>query len=101
VIVARGDGMVEAVRPQPVGVAAIRTQAMEPARSGLMPDLRGLSGREAVNSAIGIGLFPRMSGSGFVIEQSPEPGAVLIPGEPAMLTLGRRAPALPAGGRPQ
>lgn len=101
VIVARGDSTVDAVRPHPVGVAGIPKRTLEPARAGIMPDLRGLSGREAINAAIDMGLFPRMAGSGFVIEQSPEPGAVLIAGEPAMLTLGRRAPALPAGGRPQ
>jgi cell division protein FtsI (penicillin-binding protein 3) len=101
VIVARADSAVKAVRPLPAGVAAIRAQVLEPARPGLMPDLRGLSVREALHSVTTIGLNPRVSGSGFVVEQSPEPGAVLIPGEPVSLTLGRWAPAIPAGGRPQ
>lgn len=98
VIVARADSAVEAVRPHPVGVAAIRARDLEPASSGLMPDLRGLSGREAIRSITGLGLLPRLSGTGFVIEQSPRPGSVLSGGEWATVTLGRQAPALPAGG---
>jgi membrane peptidoglycan carboxypeptidase len=101
VIVARADSAVKSVRPLPAGVAAIRAQILEPAQPGLMPDLRGLSAREALHSVTTIGLTPRVSGSGFVLEQSPEPGAVLIPGDAVTLTLGRRAPALPVGGRPQ
>lgn len=101
VIVARADSALKAVRPLPAGVAAMRAQVLETAQPGVMPDLRGLSAREALHSVTTIGLNPRVSGSGFVLEQSPAPGAVLIPGDDVTLKLGRRAPALPAGGRPQ
>ena len=101
VIVARADSAVDAVRPHPVGVAATRTLASAPEHAGLMPDLRGLSGREALQSITSLGLMPRMSGTGFVIEQSPEAGTVLTGGESATVTLGRQAPALPAGGPPR
>lgn len=94
VMVTRADSGVESQRPRPAGVAATREQALQPAPFGLMPDLRGLSSREAVSSVSSHGLVPRTSGSGFVIQQSPEPGAILIPGEAAMLTLGRTAPKI-------
>ncbi|HJR59694.1 MAG TPA: penicillin-binding protein [Vicinamibacterales bacterium] len=89
--------------------AAIRTvrgpvsieQVLEPAKSGFMPDLRGLSAREAVRSLTAIGLRAQMAGSGFVIEQSPEAGAALVRGDDAVLKLGRRAPTIPAGGTQQ
>jgi beta-lactam-binding protein with PASTA domain len=66
-----------------------------------MPDLRGLSAREAVHSLTVIGLRPQLAGSGVVIEQSPEPGAELVPGSDGLLKLGRRVPAAPAGGTQQ
>ena len=70
-------------------------------RDGLVPDVRGLSAREAVGAFMRAGLAPRMEGSGFVVEQSPEAGTVLVPGDAAMLTLRRRMPASPSGGPPQ
>ena len=40
-----------------------------------MPDLRGLSAREAVRKLVKIGMNARASGDGFVVSQTPEPGA--------------------------
>jgi beta-lactam-binding protein with PASTA domain len=91
-------------------VADLRNEAMQVAQDGVMPDLRGLSSREAVLRVTGLGLLPRASGSGFVIEQSPEPGALLVPGEAALLKLARTVgkarssstmPAVSPRGRPQ
>ena len=73
----------------------------EPARDGLMPDLRGLSAREALRLVSRIGLTTRMTGDGFVVEQSPQPGAALVRGDNCSLQLGRRPPVMPAGGAPQ
>ena len=101
VIVARAESAVESVGPRPVGVAALRAAAVDLPQDGLMPDLRGLSGREAINAATRLGLMLRTSGSGFVVEQSPAPGAVLMPGAGATLKLGRQALPLPIGGPPQ
>ena len=110
VMVTRADSGEELPRPQPVGVVRRPDEVLQPAQAGLMPDLRGLSSRQAVGSVTSLGLVPRTSGSGFVIQQSPEPGAMLIPGESATLTLSRTAPkttpavpapALPPRGRPQ
>jgi cell division protein FtsI/penicillin-binding protein 2 len=71
---------------------------LELVRAGLMPDLRGLSARDAVHLLAKMGMTARMSGDGFVIEQSPEVGAALDRGEPCVLRLDRTPPA--AGGTP-
>lgn len=92
VMVTRADSGGALPKLLSTGVARLRDLVLQPAQAGLMPDLRGLSSREAVGSVTALGLYPRTSGSGFVIDQSPEPGAVLIPGEPAMLTFSRTAP---------
>ncbi|HEY0876036.1 MAG TPA: penicillin-binding protein [Vicinamibacterales bacterium] len=63
------------------------------AREGLMPDLRGSSAREAVQILTTAGLRPRMTGTGFVIEQSIEPGTALVPGTSVHIKLARRPPA--------
>jgi hypothetical protein len=61
-----------------------------------MPDLRGLSAREALRLLSRIGLTARMSGDGFVVEQFPLPGSALVRGDACSLKLGRHAE--PAGG---
>jgi cell division protein FtsI (penicillin-binding protein 3) len=102
VLVARHDTVTAseaAVQP-----AAVRTTApamFELARSGVMPDLRGLSAREAIRVLSQIGMTARMSGDGFVIAQSPDPGASLVRGDLCALRLNRRVPPLAAGGEPQ
>ena len=70
-------------------------------REGVVPDVRGLSAREAVRELMRVGLSPRIDGSGLVIEQSPEAGTTVIPGDQAVLTLRRRLPPLPTGGAQQ
>ncbi len=82
--------------PDTLTPAVYRPQA--PARSlpvaaeeepGLMPDLRGRPAREAAIAAARRGLVVELSGSGQVIAQSPEPGALIEPGLTCLLTLGR------------
>ena len=96
VIVARAEERADAVRP--AGGPDINA-VLGPARMGLVPDVRGLSAREAVRSLLRIGLTPRLDGNGFVLEQVPAPGTLLVPGEGALLKLGRRLPA--TSGSPQ
>jgi cell division protein FtsI (penicillin-binding protein 3) len=81
----------------PVNVAAV----LEPARSGLMPDLRGLSARDALRALTRIGMTVRLSGDGFVLDQSPAGGTILIPGAVCTLKLGRLPPANASAGAPQ
>ena len=73
---------------------------IEPARNGLMPDLRGLSARDALRLLSLAGMTARMAGSGFVVQQYPEAGAALDGAAVCTLQLGRSGPGVPAGGTP-
>ncbi|HVL67142.1 MAG TPA: penicillin-binding protein [Vicinamibacterales bacterium] len=86
----------EEIQPRPVSARPPVDRVLAPARDGLMPDLRGMSARQALTALGRIGLRPHVIGDGFVIEQAPEPGAPLVPGDGAVLRLGRRVPAVPA-----
>jgi cell division protein FtsI (penicillin-binding protein 3) len=54
-----------------------------------VPDLRGLSAREALRVLTKIGLTARLSGSGVVASQQPEPGTRIEPGMSCTLKLER------------
>jgi cell division protein FtsI (penicillin-binding protein 3) len=60
---------------------------------GAMPDLRGMSAREAARELARRGVVARLKGDGFVVMQEPVPGAPLDLGGVSVLTLRRRAPA--------
>jgi cell division protein FtsI (penicillin-binding protein 3) len=93
VIVARRDTAPGTMTPVPV-VASSSRQVVASTPEGLMPDLHGLSGRDAIRALTQIGLTPRrIDGDGFVIEQFPRAGATLAGGEACVLTLGRRPAA--------
>ena len=81
--------------PRPVGVWGQTPEATTP--TGVMPDLRGLSARDAIRSLMPLGLTPRIDGDGFVVEQSPRAGAELARGESCVLKLGRRPPTSAGG----
>ena len=98
VLVARHDpSRIDEVGPRPVRTASVLSPDLEPARNGLMPDLHGLSAREALKALTRIGMTARMTGDGFVVEQNPGAGAVLVRGDACALTLDRRAPATAGG----
>ena len=86
----------DTLTPTPVRAAMVE-RALAPARAGVMPDLRGLSARDAVRMLTTVGMTARLSGSGFVIEQSPAAGSALVRGDVCTLTLGRRPPAESGG----
>ena len=44
---------------------------------GIVPDLRGMSAREAVRTLVRLGMTARLSGDGFVVSQNPPPGTPL------------------------
>jgi len=98
VIVARHEP--SEMSPTPVVAPVAPVHAAEPTQPGQMPDLHGLSAREALRTLTRIGLTARMSGDGFVIDQSPIAGTLLVPGDECMLTLGRR-PLTAANGAQQ
>lgn len=59
----------------------------------LMPDLSGLSARDAIRSLGSVGLTARVRGSGFVSRQSPEPGQPVDEGGWGVIELERLPPA--------
>jgi cell division protein FtsI (penicillin-binding protein 3) len=96
VIARRGSG-----QPMPVAAPAVPitiVPAIDPGSTQQMvvPELRGLSGREALRVLSRLGLTPRLTGEGVVIGQDPLPGSPVEPGGPCRLSLGR----LPPGVRP-
>jgi hypothetical protein len=72
-----------------VSVVAARAAAGAEGQPAVVPDLRGLSAREAVRTLVKIGLNARASGDGFVVSQTPAPGAVLDPGTTCQIVLAR------------
>ena len=57
-----------------------------------MPDLLGLSARDAVRTLGKFGFIARVAGDGFVVSQDPNAGTTLEPGAVCRLVL-ERAPA--------
>jgi cell division protein FtsI (penicillin-binding protein 3) len=97
VIVARHDTAPNEMTPVPVAASSSQ-QVVASTPEGQMPDLRGLSARDAIRAVMPLGLTPRIDGDGFVVEQSPRAGAALGRGDACVLKLGRRP--LPVGGGP-
>lgn len=64
---------------------------------GGLPDLRGMSARDALRELARLGLSARMEGAGVVIEQTPAPGSQIEPGAACTLVLNRRPPPRPTG----
>jgi cell division protein FtsI (penicillin-binding protein 3) len=100
VIVAQHDRGTPEMGPRRVVDARTSAVTAEPTADGQMPDLRGLSARDALRTLTRIGLIARIDGDGFVIEQSPEAGAPLGRGATCTLKLGRRPLAAAGGTRP-
>jgi beta-lactam-binding protein with PASTA domain len=107
VLIARND---EEIQPQPVSATHVQEPdavlAAVDSDANVMPDLRGMSAREAVRALTKLGMTPRMTGDGFVVEQSPSAGEGLGSVEACVLKLGRRPQQVgrqqqPVGGAPQ
>ena len=73
--------------PQSESQPIVSLVADEPA--GTVPNLHGMSAREAVQRLVRLGLTARVSGDGFVMSQDPPAGAVLEPGTVCRLVLTR------------
>jgi cell division protein FtsI (penicillin-binding protein 3) len=61
-----------------------------------LPDLRGLSARDAIRTLTRVGMTGRLTGVGFVVDQDPPPGTPIERGGSCVLTL-ERVPARAAG----
>jgi cell division protein FtsI (penicillin-binding protein 3) len=60
-----------------------------------VPDLTGMSAREALRELARLGLTARMQGAGFVVDQHPPAGSPLEPGATCTIVLSRRPAARP------
>jgi cell division protein FtsI (penicillin-binding protein 3) len=89
VLVARG-GDADDDGARPARAAAVLEAGVPIARDGLMPDLRGLSGREALHITAQLGLAAELRGRGLVIDQTPAPGAAVERGSSCAIVLGRQ-----------
>jgi len=76
--------------PNVMAIPADMTQA------GL-PDLRGMSAREALRELAKVGLSAKMQGVGVVVEQDPSAGSPYEPGATCTLVLNRRLSTRPTG----
>ena len=79
-----------------VGTPNVVAMPANMAETGL-PDLRGMSAREALRELARLGMTARMQGTGIVVDQDPEAGSPLDPGATCTLVLNRRVPVRPAG----
>jgi cell division protein FtsI (penicillin-binding protein 3) len=100
VLVARHEEPPSSAAPRPV-LTNLVNQKVEPDRAGVMPDLRGLSARDAVRKLTLVGVTARLDGDGIVVEQEPAAGSPLVAGDLCVLRLGRRSIAATAGGATQ
>ncbi len=94
VLVARGT---EAkVGPRPAKHVIEEDPEPRPFLPGTMPDLRGMSARDALRAVTKAGMTVKLDGDGFVRSQSPGPGSPIVQGDACTLTLGRQ-PTMVAG----
>ncbi|MEO8258514.1 MAG: penicillin-binding protein [Acidobacteriota bacterium] len=97
VLVARSDGALPAARPATTAPAVSLVADGTP---GTVPDLRGLSAREATYQLARLGLTARLSGDGFVVDQDPPPGTPLESVNVCRMTLDRWPARLLASRQP-
>jgi cell division protein FtsI (penicillin-binding protein 3) len=77
------------VATKPVSVREPPVQLAVATPPGTLPDLRGMSIREASRSLVKLGVQPQFSGSGIVVSQQPEPGTPLDAITVCVVVLGR------------
>ena len=94
VLVERSAPPIPAALP---GSNQTRVQLVSSSASPTMPDLRGLSARDAMRTLTKLGVTATMSGQGVVLAQDPEPGTPFESGSICRLELGRRPVASRAG----
>ncbi|HVC19558.1 MAG TPA: penicillin-binding protein [Vicinamibacterales bacterium] len=66
--------------------------------SSAVPDLRGLSARDALQELARVGMTATLEGNGVVVDQDPAPGARIEPGAACRLTLKRVPVAVATAG---
>ncbi|MET0594942.1 MAG: penicillin-binding transpeptidase domain-containing protein, partial [Polyangiaceae bacterium] len=73
------EAMRQAQAPEPPK-EVVTTSAPPPKGTVRLPDLKGMSQREAMKSALDLGLFPALDGTGTLSRQDPAAGTVLPKG---------------------
>ena len=96
VLVARRSDSPVTTAAAPIAPAVV-TMPSGMSDGGGLPDLRGLSAREALRELARLGLTARMEGAGVVVDQNPAPGSLIEPGGGCTLVLSRRPPPRPTG----
>lgn len=76
-VVDAGPDMWASLSPDAQALLGVHPAKEAPATEGVMPDLRGLSGAEALKRALVAGCRPSLSGRGWVRRQRPAAGAKL------------------------
>jgi cell division protein FtsI (penicillin-binding protein 3) len=79
--------------PAIVTLAGAAPGAAAARNASLVPDLRGLSARDALRMLAALGMTARLDGAGVVVEQEPVAGSPIERGTQAHLRLGREARA--------
>ena len=90
VLVTRGEPTRVAAPQTLVSQTPVVTLVSSDSQQQTLPDLRGMSARDAMRTLMKLGLTARLSGQGFVLAQDPLPGTPFEAGEVCRLTLGRR-----------
>jgi cell division protein FtsI (penicillin-binding protein 3) len=90
VLVERSPPPTRAMVPMPAHAPVVTLVSNTGSRT--MPDLRGLSAREATRTLTNLGVSALLSGQGIVLAQDPEPGASFESGDISRLQLGRPTP---------
>ncbi|HEY3382289.1 MAG TPA: penicillin-binding protein [Vicinamibacterales bacterium] len=89
VLVRHPDGAVRVAGPA-VPLTILPPPGADASGQIVLPELRGLSGREALRVLARLGLSARLAGDGIVLEQYPSPGTPLEQGGSCKLGLGRQ-----------
>ena len=97
VLVAHHDESSDAAALKTLSASKPIVSFVSDAPPGTMPDLRGLSAREALRAAVKLGLTARVEGTGFVVAQDPPAGTALDTVSGCHVTLART----PVAGREQ
>ena len=86
----RGDLLTRPVSGPMAMPAIVTVAARATGSTSALPDLRGMSARDALRTLVQLGVTPSLHGTGIVVEQQPLPGTPLERGTTATLWLQRQ-----------
>jgi cell division protein FtsI (penicillin-binding protein 3) len=100
ILVARRDEVHEQPASAVIEAPAVVT-AVSAGGTSFVPDVTGMSAREALRVFARLGMAPRLRGTGLVVQQDPAPGSTIDPDAAATLWLDRQPSLrLASAGRP-